>query len=198
MAEIKSTMEMVMERAARMTAGAGGDDFLVEEQVREGMRLAAAYMRDENPGLGARLAATPAAAARNTRKGTVQALLRNIVLIRDKEKAIDTEKAMRGLAEIGREDGELLGILNEMKKLTEGYLQHGEQLKSQLEAQFAQQMAMMEQNLARQTGMAMKLQPAQHPKFQEEWGRIKTQLNEQYGQALKQLKDMVGRILELR
>jgi hypothetical protein len=52
-------------------------------------------------------------------------------------------------------------------------------------------MALMEQNLAKQTGQAMKLQPSQHPKFQEEWARIQGQLNEQYGQALKQLKDLV-------
>lgn len=56
MAEIKSTMDMVMERAARMSAGAGDSDYLVEERLKEGMRLGAAYMRGE-PGLAERLAA---------------------------------------------------------------------------------------------------------------------------------------------
>ena len=55
MAEIKSTMDMVMERAARMAAaGAGEDDYLGEEQLKEGMRLGAAFMRGE-PGLSERL-----------------------------------------------------------------------------------------------------------------------------------------------
>jgi hypothetical protein len=190
-AEIKSTMDMVMERAARMAAGTAEVNFLAEEQLKDGMRLGAAYMRGEEAGLGARLAALPPAEKGAVRKGAVQAMLRNIFLAREAEKHALAEKAMQGLLEIGQGDGELLQILAEMKKILDGYRQHGEQLKEQLEAQFSQQMAMMEQNLARQTGMAMKLQPSQHPKFQEEWARIQGQLNEQYGQALQQLKDLV-------
>ena len=190
MAEIKSTMDMVMERAARMAAGAGEGDYLGEERLKEGMRLGAAFMRGET-GLGEKLGALPSAEKASVRKGAVQALLRNIFLAREPEKQELAEKAMHGLIEVGQGDGKLLQILGELKKILDGYRQHGEQLKEQLEAQFSQQMAMMEQNLAKQTGMAMKLQPSQHPKFQEEWARIQGQLNEQYGQALKQLKDLV-------
>jgi len=190
MAEIKSTMDMVMERAARMAAETGEGDYLGEEQAKEGMRLGAAYMRGE-PGLGESLAALPPGESGPVRKGAVQVLLRNIILAREAEKQGSAEKAMHGLVEVGQGDGELLQILAEMKKILDGYRQHGEQLKEQLEAQFSQQLALMEQNLAKHTGRAMKLQPAQHPKFQEEWARIQSQLNEQYGQALKQLKDLV-------
>ena len=190
MAEIKSTMDMVMERAARMAAEAGEGDYLGEERLKEGMRLGAAHMRGE-PGLGERLSALSPAEKIPVRKGAVQALLRNIFLAREAEKQALADKAMHGLIEVGQGDGELLQVLGEMKKILDGYRQHGEQLKEQLEAQFSQQMAMMEQNLAKQTGRAMKLQPAQHPKFQEEWARIQGQLNEQYGKALQQIKDMI-------
>jgi len=191
MAEIKSTMDMVMERAARMAAaGAGEDDYLGEEQLKEGMRLGAAFMRGE-PGLSERLGTLSEAEKGAVRKGAVQAMLRNIFLAREVEKQELADKAMHGLVEIGQGDGELLQILTEMKKILDGYRQHGEQLKEQLEAQFSQQMALMEQNLAKQTGQTMKLQPSQHPKFQEEWARIQGQLNEQYGKALQQLKDLV-------
>ncbi|MDG4475344.1 DUF6657 family protein [Thiovibrio frasassiensis] len=191
MAEIKSTMDMVMERAARMAAGPEDDNYLAEEQVKEGMRLGAAYMRGEGVGLGERLAALPPAEKGPVRKGAVQSLLRNIFLVREVEKQEVADKAMHGLVEIGQGDGELLKILAELKKILDGYRQHGLQLREQLEAQFSQQLAMMEQNLAKQTGRAMKLQPSQHPKFQEEWARIQDQLNEQYGKALQQLKDLV-------
>lgn len=191
MAEIKSTMDMVLERAARMSAGAAEGNYLVDEQIKDGMRLGAAYLRGEGAALAERLGALEPAESGAVRKGAVQAMLRNIFLAREAEKQLQAEKAMQGLLEIGQGDGELLKILAEMKKILDGYRQHGEQLKEQLEAQFSQQMAMMEQNLAKQTGMAMKLQPSQHPKFQEEWARIQGQLNEQYGQALQQLKDLV-------
>lgn len=190
MAEIKSTMDMVMERAARMAAGAGDSDYLGEERLKEGMRLGAAFMRGET-GLSEKLGALPPAEKALVRKGAVQSLLRNIFLAREAEKQALADKAMHGLVEVGQGDGELLQVLGEMKKILDGYRQHGEQLKEQLEAQFSQQMAMMEQTMAKQTGMAMKLQPSQHPKFQEEWARIQGQLNEQYGKALQQIKDMV-------
>lgn len=191
MAEIKSTMDMVLERAAKMAAGAGENTYISDEQLKEGMRLGAAYMRGEETGLGEKLGAVPPEEKAPMRKGAVQVMLRNIFLAREAEKQALADKAMHGLVEIGQGDGQLLKVLAEMKKILDGYRQHGEQLKEQLEAQFSQQMEMMEQNLAKQTGRAMKLQPSQHPKFQEEWARIQGQLNEQYGQALKQLKDLV-------
>ena len=46
MAEIRSTMEMVLERAARLEAEAG-NSLSTEEKSQEGMRLAAQYMRGE-------------------------------------------------------------------------------------------------------------------------------------------------------
>ncbi|MGV1100448.1 DUF6657 family protein [Thiovibrio sp. JS02] len=191
MAEIKSTMEMVMERAAQMAAQAGDADFAAEEKGKEGMRLAAAFMRDEVQSLTERLGSMAPGDLPHVQKGAVESLLRNIFLAREAEKQGTAEKAMHGLVELGRGDGQLLQVFSEMKKILDGYRQHGEQLKQQLEAQFAQQMEMMEKNLAKQTGVAMKLQPAQHPKFQEEWGRIQSQLDEQYGRALQQLKALV-------
>jgi ABC-type transporter MlaC component len=56
-------------------------------------------------------------------------------------------------------------------------------------------MGQMEAALAQQTGVAMKLKPSQHPKFQEEWQKVLTQLNDQYGNALNQYKKQVERFL---
>jgi len=191
MAEIKSTMDMVLERAARMAANAGENDFSSEEKVREGMRLAASYMRGEIADIFAALSALPEPEQGPALQGAVQSLLRNIFLPRESGRQEAAEKAMHGLVTIGRGDGQLLQVFAEMKKILDGYLQHRDQLKQQLEAGFAQQMEMMEKNLARQTGVAMKLQPSQHPKFQEEWARIQNQLDDQYGRALMQLKELI-------
>jgi hypothetical protein len=53
----------------------------------------------------------------------------------------------------------------------------------------------MEQALAQQTGqkgLGMKVEPALHPKFQEEWSRIRADMNTQYNQALDQHKKVVA------
>jgi len=190
--EIKSTLEKVMERLAAMdaagsTSGAVSD----EEQVKEGMRLAASFMRDELPDLAGRLAGLPAAEQRPVRQGVLRTLLRNIFLPRHEEQLAPAEKAMNGLVAVGQSDRELLMVFGDMKKILDQYLQHRKQLKKQLADQFAQQLAMMEGNLARQTGVPMKLSPEQHPKFQEEWMRIQEELDGQYGRALEQHKKLV-------
>ncbi len=193
MAEIKSTMDMVMERAARMAAesAAAGDDAKIEE----GMRAAAAYLRGEAIDLAAQVAALPPADQTAFRRGVVQALLRNIFLPREAEQQQGAEQAMNGLVQVSHGSRELLSFFGEMKKILDQYLQHRQQLKEQLDAHFAQQMGQMEAALTQQTGMAMKLKPSQHPKYQEEWQRILTQLNDQYGNALKQYKGQVEQFL---
>lgn len=191
MAEIRSTLEMVLERAARMEARAS-DDLILQEKEKEGMRLAAGYLRGEQVELSAALVKCSAAERPHVKKGMVTALLRNIVLPRKTDEAPAAKKAMQALMEIGRDKGDLVPVFTEMKSILDRYLSHKEQLKKQLEEQFAQQMMMMEKNLAQQTGMKMKLQPSQHPKFAEEWQRIMVELNDQYGRAVEQYKEFIA------
>jgi len=194
MAEIRSTLEMVLERAARMEASASSE-LILQEKEKEGMRLAAGFLRGEQVDLPAALAKCPATERPHVKKGMVTALLRNIVLPRTATEAPAAEKAMQALMEIGRDKGDLVQVFTEMKSILDRYLTHKEQLKKQLEEQFAQQMMLMEKNLAQQTGMKMKLQPSQHPKFAEEWQRIQVELNDQYGRAVEQYKEFIAKQL---
>ncbi|OKY73636.1 MAG: hypothetical protein BM485_17620 [Desulfobulbaceae bacterium DB1] len=195
MAEIRSTLEMVLERAARLEAEASSAKFSGEEKEKEGMRLAASYMRGEEVDLVAALADAENEALTHIRKGMVAALLRNIFLPRDAAEQANANKAMQGLMALASGVAELAPVFPEMKSILDRYQSHKDQLKAQLEEQFAQQMAMMEKTLAQQTGMKMKLQPSQHPKFAEEWQRIKVELNEQYGRAVSQYKEYIGKLL---
>lgn len=196
MAEIKSTMEMVMERAARMGAGPAVD-LGAEERMKDGMRLGAAWLRGEGADLIERLNALGMPERTQVLRGVVQTLLRNIFLPRDADQVNQATRAMEGLVAVGQADSELLMVCGEMKKILDHYLQHRDQLKQQLEGQFVRQMEMMEKTLAQQTGMAMKLNPAQHPKFQEEWQRLQGELNQQYGRALEQHKQLIEQRLTL-
>ena len=53
----------------------------------------------------------------------------------------------------------------------------------------------MEQALAQQTGqkgLGMKMDPRMHPKFQEEWSKVKADLDGQYNQVMQQHKELVA------
>lgn len=190
MAEIRSTLDMVLERAARMEAEAK-DLASNDDKLHEGMKKAAAYMRGEDIDLAGTLNNYSDKDKPFVQKGIVQAFLRNIILPREESAQDGANRAMQGLIEVGQGGGDLLSMFSDMKSILDRYIEHKKQLKTQLEEQFSQQMAMMEQNLAQQTGVSMKLEPSQHPKFAEEWLKLQGQLNEQYGEALKQYKQQV-------
>ncbi|MCA1765779.1 MAG: hypothetical protein LC633_05970 [Desulfobulbaceae bacterium] len=195
MAEIRSTMEMVMERAARLEAEQSGSDLQGEDEVKEGMRAAAAFMREEESDLAAALERCRPEARGNFIKGVAEGLLRNITLPREDEQLDNAGQAMNGLVQVGRNHPDLLAIFGDLTKILDQYRQHRQQLKEQLDANFAQQMPQLEAAMAQKTGRAMKLEPSQHPKYQEEWQRVMDDLNGQYGKAVEQHKQMVVKIL---
>lgn len=193
MAEIKSTMDMVLARAARMSATVGGEEGGQDRQ-QEGMRLGAAYLRKEVEELGLALGKPPAAEQDSLRQGFIQTMLRNIVLPRDAEQ--NSDQAIQGLIEAGKAkygldlaaNGELVRVLSELKGLLDHYLEHRRQLEQQLKDNFAMQMAHMEETMGKKVG---KIDPSRHPKFQEEWLRLQGDLNEQYGNAIAQHKEFI-------
>ncbi len=192
MAEIRSTLEMVLERAARLEAEAG-DSLSKEEKSQEGMRLAAQYMRGEEVDFAAILS-TPEEERTLLVQGALTTLLRNITLPRDEDDQAVADLAMQGMLQVGQ-DPQLQAVLEEMKKILSQFLQHKEQLRNQIEEQFAQQMNKLEQSMGQQSGVKVKLEPSQHPQFAEEWQKVMVQLNEKYGNALNQHKTYVQQLL---
>jgi len=194
MAEIKSTMDLVMEKLARMELDEAPelDD---EELAKEGMRLAAEFLRGERDNLANVLEDREDKKRPALIRGMVEALLRNIVLPRQEDQRESSRRAIAGVLSIARDSGDIRSMFQDMSNILERYLDHRKQMRTQLEQAFAQQMGHLEEAMAQQTGMSMKLQPSQHPKFQEEWQRVSADLDEQYGRAIEQYKGEIRRRL---
>jgi hypothetical protein len=188
MAEIKSTLEKVMERVASM-GHANQEEIQAEEREKEGMRMAADYLQGREVDFSGVLEGTGGSAL--VKKGVVQIFLRNITLPRDddKQRAV---KAMQGLLELAKGSGDLQAVFKDMMGILEHYRQHKKEIQQQVEEAFRQQ---MEQALAQQTGqkgLGMKMDPRMHPKFQEEWSKVKADLDGQYNKVLQQHKELVA------
>ncbi|MBU0682266.1 MAG: hypothetical protein KKD73_12690 [Proteobacteria bacterium] len=192
MAEIRSTLEMVLERAARLEAEAG-DSLSKEEKNHEGMRLAAQYMRGEEVDL-ATILAKPDQERKLLVQGALSVLSRNVTLPREKDAKDDSTLAMQGMLQLSQAP-QLKAVVEEMKKILSHYLQHKEQLHKQLEEQFAQQIGQLEESMGQKTGVHVKLEPSQHPQFAGEWQKISVQLNDKYGTALTQHKAYIQQLL---
>lgn len=188
MAEIKSTLEMVLERAARMSAASTtpADN---EESQKKGMRLAADFLNGKVADLVAALAENAQSEAAAIRQGMVETLLRNITLPRDEQLKTTSLVALKGIISLG--GTQLSPICAELQQLLEQYGQHREQSIKQLDDAIRAQLG---QQMARRGGQApatASLNPALHPQYREELARMQSDLNNQYIQALDQRKELI-------
>jgi hypothetical protein len=188
MAEIKSTLEKVLERAASM-GHATQEEIAAEERVKDGMRMGADYLKGNEVDFSSALEQTSSSVL--IKRGVVQAFLRNIMLPRDDDQQ-RVERAMQGLLDLGKGSGDLVSIFTDMKGILDHYLQHKKEIRQQVEDAFRQQMEQAMTQKTGQAGLGMEVDPALHPKFQEEWSRIKSDMDTQYNQALNQHKDLVA------
>ncbi len=194
MAEIRSTMDLVMERAAQM-GKASTEEVEQESAHKKGMQLAAEYLNGKLETLLETVGQQEASHRESIRKGMLDSLIRNIFLARDDEGRERIGKALQGIVELGEGAGDLAAMCAELQNITGQYGQHREQYYNQLKEQMRMQ---IEQSLAQQ-GMStegLNFDPTTEPKFQEEWTRIQGELTGQYEQALtqyiQQMKQRLG------
>ncbi len=192
MAEIKSTMDMVMERAARMAAAATPttDD---ETLVKKGMRLAADYINGLEIDLVRELAAQPPAEQGEVGKGMAQTLLRNVTLPRSKELQASGELALQAILALAGKKTEVITICRELDQILKQYGQHKDQMTQQLEDAIKAQLE--QQGAARGQAGKVNTSPAMHPQYREELSRMLTGLNNQYNDAMNQRKTMILQLL---
>lgn len=189
MAEIKSTMEMVMERAARMSKRSDGPSKDVNFE-QEGMRLAADYLDGQVDQLGTLLMEQPKEKQLSIRKGMFQTLLRNITLPRDETLVARSEKAIQGLLQLDS-SGSTSGVCQEIGQILGQYNQHKDQVKQQLEEAIRGQLQQQLAQQGQQVSDPMSINPAMHPKYREEMARATSDLNNQYNQALEERKESI-------
>lgn len=191
MAEIRSTMDMVLERAARMAAEAEetpADD----SQANEGMRLAAAYLNGDGTNLLEQLKNKAPEEQMAVRGGMARTLLRNIVLPRDEQISEQSLHSLMGLQELSGNSSDIATLCSELKQILEQYGQHREQVKQQFDESILNQLKMQLQQQGMAVDDEMALNPTMHPQYQEEWARTSADLNSQYNDALDQRRELIG------
>jgi hypothetical protein len=186
MAEIRSTLDMVLERAAKMAA-ASTHTSTDEDSSKIGMRLAADFLKNNGEeNLRAKLQEQKPEQQRAVMKGMAETLLRNVVLPRDERLRETGELALKAIAELA--PGEGATICKELVQILNQYKQHKEQLQQQLDDAIRAQLEQKMTEQGRDAGRNIAINPAMHPQYQEEMGRMLTGLNQQYNQALDQRK----------
>jgi hypothetical protein len=191
MAEIRSTLDMVMERAARLAAEA--PDVPADEVLKEdGMRLSVSYLAGEAPHLLQLLEQQPVEKQSAIRNGMAIALLRNIILPRGQSLSDQTLQSFKGLQELSGNAPDIMSICSELQQILEQYGQHQEQVRQQFDESIMNQLKMQLQQQGMRIDDTMALSPTMHPHYKEEWARVSADLSSQYNQALEQRKQLIA------
>lgn len=193
MADIKSTMELVLARAEKMAASApkveDNDDI-----VKKGMRIAAEFMAENYDDLLSELEQYSGEKQTFIRHGIVNVLLRNIVLPRDEDLRISSERALRALTLL---DGgnNVIALTDELAQIISQYNQHKEQTTQQLSDAITAQLK--QQAMAQGIELGEPIDPTRHPQYQEELTKVLTDLNSQYNEAMDQRKEAIAHAFNL-
>lgn len=182
---------MVLERAARLAAEA--PDVPAEQTGREnGMRLAVSYLNGEASDLLQLLQQQPPQQHMDIRSGMATTLLRNIILPRGGTLSELTILSLKGIRDLSGSAADIISICGELQQILEQYSDHKKQVKQQFDESIINQLKMGLQQQGVAVDEKQPLNPAMHPKYQEEWTRVSSGLNDQYNQALDQRKKLIS------
>ena len=194
MGEIKSTLEIALEKAARL-GKASKEELRRDELIKKGRRLAAQFLSEKDFNLEKELFSIDSKDQILVLRGAVDTLVKNIVFPRDDHSLKEIRRALEGLERIFHAFPQVKQLTAEIFKLLSHYLEQQKQLYEQFKQQFKGQMAEVEQALKQQYGDNIKVDIEMQPQFQEEWRKLKAQIEEQYRSQLDYLKNLFYKML---
>lgn len=190
MAEIKSALELALEKAERI-GKASPEELQASRWEEEGRHLAAEFLRGKVE-LDAELKKYPPAAQPVLAQAVKEVLLRNIVLPREGVVEENSQRVRAGLLQVARDKKGAQRVLQELDQLVKGYLQVRQNALQQLKAQFNVQLDGVKRALEAHMQRPVQVEVEMLPQFQEQWRSFEMQLNQQFEPLLERHKTMLA------
>ena len=187
--EIKSAYEIAMEKAEKI-GEATDEERLRWKYAPEGEKLAARYIK-QDCNLVAELGQYQEAVRQYVVEGAGGVLVRNINLPQDDLAKRNNTRAMEGLKIVKSDKVSVENVFSKIRHVFNHYVEQGEQQRKQayesLKAEFeAKVKQAMQQQLGSVAGVSIDVE--RQPQFQEEWRKMRTQLDSQYLTLLNEYK----------
>jgi len=196
MGDIRSAREIAMEKIDKL--GEPTEKERLEwKYVPEGEKLAARYLKNDAQ-LLPELGKYDKQAAFYVSKGISAVLIKNINLPRDEATQRINKLAMDGIKAIKTDKAKVETVLSQLRNIFSHYTGQGEQQRKQTYASLkADFQSKVEQALRQQMGgntAGIRIDVESQPQFQEEWRKMKAQLDSQYIQILDESKQQLEAI----
>jgi len=196
MGDIKSAREIAMEKIEKLGEPTQ-EERLEWKYLPEGEKLAARYLKQEVQ-LTPELNKYDKEAAKYVARGVNNILVKNINLPANEVVQRTNKLAMDGLKALKKDKARTEAVLSQISNIFSHYTGQGEQQRKQtysaLKADFQSK---VEQALKQQMGgntAGVRIDIEKQPQFQEEWRKLKAQLDSQYIQVLNELKQQLEAI----
>lgn len=193
MSEIKSALELALERTANVV----GDKSKIEahDAKQLGMRLAGKLMDDPDSDVKAELAKVEKEKRSSVNEGFFQILISHITLPGQESDLRRLSTVRFGLELVIRDKRSVGNLIEQIEQLLQQYIDAKNQLVESLRQQFEPRMRQREQELSKQVGSPVKLDPASDPEFAKILAENMRQLQDQYSQVVEQAREQFSELL---
>jgi hypothetical protein len=188
MAEIKSALEIALERANKISQ-ITNEEKLTLKYEEKGKKIAVRFLNEQDIKFKELMKDIEPEGLKIYMDSIMDILLRNIILPTENEQWARINRAIEGIFELKGSNvknamSQLKQFLSSHEETKNGYF---EQLKMQFEARLPE----IKDMLAKQYGQAMSSRMAVEslPQFQQEWTKLSSEINSQYLQKINQIKD---------
>lgn len=192
MAPIKSAWEVALDNTKDIE---GSKETLAASTARdEGRKLAAKALDDPSFGLKEALKAVDRARVNLVREGLIQSLLANLVLPFD-EFALRKNKQVGAAVSASVSDArKVSAIFGQLENFFREYLEERKRMVEAIERQYAPKLKKKEDEMSRQMGQRVRINPAQDPEFQAMLRDYLAQLDGKYDGVLANAKEEIRQL----
>jgi len=186
LAEIKSTLELALEKADRI-GKASPAEMQSAARVERARHLAGEYLR-EKCDLDAEVAKLAPEDRSDILATLKDVLLRNISLPHGDSMDPSCRLAMAGMVQVAKDKKTMQRLVAEINQLFKSYAQVRTNALQQLKTSFSSQLEGVKRAYEAQTHMKVNVDVEHLPQFQEEWRRFESQLSQQFEPLLDKHK----------
>jgi len=189
MGVIRSAFEIAMDNAKGIE---GNKELYEQNKLRdEGKRLVAKVLDEASFDLKEALKPYDKQQLAWVREGLVQSLLANLVLPLDELSFVANKTLGAALSSIASDSRKVLTIFGQLENFFKEYISERKRMIDAIEKQYAPKLRKKEEDLSRQMGRPVKVNPAADPEFQALVRQYLSQLDLKYSEVLEGAKQEI-------
>ena len=190
---IKSAYEIAMENTKNIEAD---KELVAANRLRdEGKKLVSKFLDDTSFDLKKALSGYEKKSLALVREGLIQSLMANLVLPVDEFAIERSRRTGQAITALASDNKKMTAMFGQLEHFYTEYIEERKRLLEAVEKQYGPKLRKKEEDLSRQMGRPVKINPASDPEFQAMMRQYFGQLEAKYDEVLSGAKEEIKGIL---